>query len=496
MSWGIANRLLTILLPFVSRTIIIQSLGAGYVGLGSLFTSLLSVLSLAELGISESIIFSMYKPMAEGDDEAVCALLNFYRKAYRCIGGIILAIGLLLMIRIDVFISGEYPSEMNLRVLFLIYLVNAVASYFSYSYLSVLLTASQRNDIEYKIRCVVSIVKDTLQIVILLLFKDYYVYILILPITTLMHNLIRAMRIKKMYPTYVCRGKVSEATKMSIKKQVGGLLLGKLTVASRNSFDSIILSSVIGLTAVAIYSNYYYVMNMVYGFLIYFGASIRGGIGNNVVTKSVEQNYNDMLNISELFWWLYNICTVMLFCLYQPFMRLWAGEELMYGFWLVVLFAAYFYFLCNFVVFSQYMEAKGLYWENRKRYIFEVVSNLALNIILVKVLGLYGIVLSTVISVFFLTNIYGVIIGFKHYFKGCDSKKYLVRQVFNFIITAISCIASYYVCSMITVNGLFGLCLRALTAMCVSVLIFLVCKCKTQSLKTSKDYLFYRLKSK
>ena len=132
--WGVLNKIINIVLPFISRTVVIYILGSEYIGLSSLFTSILQVLNLAELGVSSAIVFSMYKPIAEDDDKTICALMNLYRKLYRIIGCIILAIGIMLMPFLDHFIKGTYPGDINIYILYLLYLSNTVIGYFIFAY--------------------------------------------------------------------------------------------------------------------------------------------------------------------------------------------------------------------------------------------------------------------------------------------------------------------------------------------------------------------------
>lgn len=132
--WGIIQKLAQSLGPFVVRTVLIYVMGAEYAGLNSLFTSILSVLSLTELGFSQAIVYSMYKPVAEGDKEKICALLNIYKRAYHVIGYVILGIGCAIIPLIPFLISGDVPAGINLYILYIIYLLNTVISYFLFAY--------------------------------------------------------------------------------------------------------------------------------------------------------------------------------------------------------------------------------------------------------------------------------------------------------------------------------------------------------------------------
>lgn len=143
--FGILNKVITMFLPFVVRSVIIYALSAEYLGLNSLFSSILQVLNLTELGFSSAMVYSMYKPIAENDDETICALLNFYRKIYFIIGCIVLSLGLLLLPFLDKLINGDVPDNINIYILYLCYLVNTVLSYMMFAYRSSLLNAASKN---------------------------------------------------------------------------------------------------------------------------------------------------------------------------------------------------------------------------------------------------------------------------------------------------------------------------------------------------------------
>ena len=172
--WEFVNRIVSLLLPFISRTILIYTLGALYLGLNSLFGSILTILSLAELGFGSAMIFSMYEPIAKGRTDEVCALLNLYRKIYRYIGLCILGIGIVIMFFLPYIIKGDTPEGINIYVLYFIFLLGTSLSYFLFAYKSSLLIANQRNDINSNIGTVLSILTSIVQILVLITFKDYY----------------------------------------------------------------------------------------------------------------------------------------------------------------------------------------------------------------------------------------------------------------------------------------------------------------------------------
>ena len=264
---SIVTRIIVMLLPFVVRTVIIRILGILYVGVDSLFSSLLNMLSLSELGFSSAIVYAMYKPIAEGDDKKVAALLSFYKNVYRIVGAVILAVGLILLPNIKWFIAEgtEYPSNINLYIIYLILLVNTTASYFFFAYKNSLLIASMRNDIDSLIDMGRSILSHVGQIILLLIFKNYYFYIALLPIITISNDLVRNVIINKRYPQYLDSSiKLTKSEKKDIMSRVGALIGHKLGGFVFTSVDSIIISAFLGLITLGRYSNYYAIFAAVY----------------------------------------------------------------------------------------------------------------------------------------------------------------------------------------------------------------------------------------
>lgn len=200
--FGMINRFVLMIFPFIVKTILIKQLGAEYLGLNNLFSSILQVLSLSELGVGTAMVYSMYKPMAENDKPTLCALLNLYHKFYTVIGFIILGLGIIILPFLDKLISGSYPKDINLYVLYLIYLINTVLSYFLFAYKKSLLEASQQNSIESKINTVASVLMYICQIFALILTKNYYVFAIFLPLSTLFINLMRNILVSKMISGY------------------------------------------------------------------------------------------------------------------------------------------------------------------------------------------------------------------------------------------------------------------------------------------------------
>lgn len=487
--WGIVNKIITLLFPFLIRTVILKILGSEYLGLSSLFTSILQVLNLAELGFSSAVVFSMYKPLAENDKTTVCALMNLYRKVYTIIGVGILSIGLLLIPFLDRLISGSHPEDVQLAILYIIYLVNTTLTYFLFAYKKSILVAAQRNDIVNNIASFVHILMYFFQIVVLIFTKNYYYYAILLPIFTIVDNLIANYIANKLFPQFKCYGELSSEIKKDIKKRIAGIMFGKICATTRNSFDSLFISMFVGLQAVAIYGNYYYIISGVQGLLVTITVAMKASVGNSIATESVEKNHNDMMNFTFIYMWIAGWASVCILCLIQPFMTMWVGIKLMFSDGIAVAFVVYFYALAIGDIRNIYVEATGIWWEQRYRAILEAIANLVLNAILVQYFGVFGVIVATLISLIVFNVIYGSEIIYKYYFKNQRVSSYYMHHLFYAVITGVVCVVSYVICSFITVNGVVGFVIKLCICCIIPNIMYFVCYCRMKEFSAMLIYL-------
>ena len=440
--WGIMQRIVGIILPFVVRTVLINSLSASYAGLSGLFASVLSVLSLAELGISNAIVYSMYKPISEGNKCKVCALLNVYRSAYRIIGCVIVSLGLFLMPFLKYLIHGGVPNDVNIYLLFCIYLFNTVISYFLYGYKSCILSVNQRQDAVSKISIITRMLLQLLQCVLLLYYRSYYLYVLVIPLATVAENFLNSYWSSKLYPQYVPRGSIDDEEYAGLKKRVSGLIIWKLGGTTRNTLDSIAVSMYLGLVTVAIYNNYWLIINAVSSFLSIISSSMLASVGNKIATDTPEANYKDFHKFHFIYMWIAGWCTICMMCLYQPFMKQWMGDNLMFSNGIMLMFCYLFFMLKQGDINSVYYQAAGMWWEGRWRSVIEAVSNLTLNFILGKTFGVLGILIATIIS-YNIAYFYGSKFTFTSYFKNDRLKVFYLDNLIYLMITAFSGFITY-----------------------------------------------------
>ena len=449
MKSGVVLKLVTPLTSFITRTALIYSLGTVYLGLNGLFTSMLQVLSLAELGFGSAIVFSMYKPIAQKDEVTVNALLNLYRKIYRVVGSVIMGVGLLLIPFLPKLIHGSLPEGINLTALYLIRLADTSISYFLFTYRNCLLDASQRKSRIQRIQSISKIVLCAVQVLLLMLFKNYYIFCIAIPVIRIMQNIAYWIVSKKTFPQYHCEGDLPKESKKDIMKRVTGLFMFRLSHVLRNSFDSIILSAFLGLEILAMYQNYFLIVTTVVGISSILTDSTLSSIGNSVAMETTEKNYRDFKSFQLLFMWVVGLICVGMSCLYQPFIRLWVGKHNMLSDGLMVLFVIYFFTERMGNICFQYRQAKGLWWEDRARPIVDGITNLTLNFFLVQYIGIAGVMLSTIICHVFIDSLWGAGILFKNYFTEKKQAHYILKLALFAASTALACALSFVICNFI-----------------------------------------------
>ena len=448
MVYGTALQILKLIVPFFMRTVILYLLGVEYLGLNSLFTSVLSVLNLAELGVGSAMVYSMYKPIVDDDVDKICALMSLYKKYYRLIGIVICVMGLFLLPFIPELISGEVPEDINVYVLYLLNLSATVFSYWLFAYKSSILQAHQRNDIISKATLVTESVKYLFQFFVLLFFKNYYLYVMVILLTQIFNNILTAILAEKIYPEYCARGKLPRKEQKNINCRIRDLFTAKVGTVVVYSSDTIVISAFLGLTVLAVYQNYYYLFTAVTSMITIIFTSVRAGLGNSIIVDNKEKLFRDFQKLLLIIVWLAGFCSTCFLCLYQPFMELWVGADLLLDFGVVICLVVYFFVHCLNIFLNSYKDASGMWHEDRFRPLVEAVSNLVLNIVLVQYIGLYGIVLSTVLSMllvapWLIRNLFTLIFD-----RSCLGA-FLKRLGYYIPVSFAAAGISYWICSFI-----------------------------------------------
>lgn len=482
---GSILKLFQIIMPFIVRTVFIYTLGMEYLGLNSLFTSILQVLNLSELGVGSAMVFSMYKPIADNDSNIICALMRLYRRYYRIIGFVVLLLGLAVLPFLRLLIRGDIPDDVNIYLLYLINLGATVISYWLFAYENALLTAHQRNDVSSFVFLAISIIQYGVQIVILYTLRNYYYYIVILPVAQILTNIITAMFAKRLFPQYHPSGNLDRNQIDSINSKIKDLFTSKLGSVVLNSVDSIVISAFLGLSMLAIYNNYYYILSSIIGFMTIILQSLTAGIGNSFVTETREKNYSDFCKISFSFILLITVCTCCFLNLFQPFMRMWVGQQNMLPLLAVVLLCLYFYVYEFNALLNTFKDAAGIWHEDRFRPLVVACLNLLLNIILVRFIGIFGIIISTIASISFVGLPWVTENLFRFVFTEFSSWSYL-KTITKYSIAALgACFASFILTNYLP-DGLAFFLARLVLSVTIPLILF------SGIFKNSEGYLYFK----
>lgn len=481
--FGVGLKIYQILIPFLMRTAMIYFMGVQYLGLNSLFTSILQVLNLAELGVGSAMVFSMYKPIVEDDTKKICALTRMYKIYYNVIGGVIAVIGIVLTPFIPNLINGEVPEGISVYVLYLLNLFTTVLSYWLFAYKNSLLQAHQRIDITSKISLGITTIQYGLQLLVLWLFRNYYIYVIIALAAQAMTNVVTAIIVTKMYPNYKPEGRLEKQEVKDINQRIKDLFTSKLGSVIINSADTIVISAFLGLTVLAIYQNYYFIMTSVIGIVTIIFQSCTAGIGNSLIVESNEKNYDDLKKFTFLISWLAGFCTCCFMCLYQPFMEIWMGKKLMLDFSAVICFCLYYFIYEINQLLNTYKDAAGIWHEDRFRPLVTALANLGLNLLMVQFWGIYGVLLSTVVSMlivgmpWLLYNLFTVL------FDSTLFIDYLKRLLFYTLIVFFSCVVMFFFCKLFSLNVWVELFIRGILVCIIPNFIYYVVYRKTHEFR-------------
>lgn len=399
MAFGVGSQMLSILMGFFTRWMFIALLGKEYLGVSGLFTNVLSLLSLANLGFDTAIIYSLYKPLAEGDMVAVKGYMHVYKRVYQAVCIAVLVLGGILMPFLPHLINGEVTIPENIYVIYGLFLLQSASSYL-FSYKQSLLTASQQNRVNSLYHSIFMVLRNLGEMVVLFFFHAYIPTLLCIIAFQLAENAWIARVADKKFPFLAdsSAGQITPEQKDALKENVKSLFLYKISGTIISSTDNILISKFQGLASVGLYSNYIYIVDVIRTFLSYIFYSMTASIGNYNATESKEANERMYYNLFFASFWLYGFTGICLGVLLNPFISLWIGKEYLLPGWTVFIIIANYYTAGVQYAPTTYREVTGLFKIGKYRPLIAAVINLVVSILLAYPLGISGILLGTIIS--------------------------------------------------------------------------------------------------
>lgn len=437
--WGYVAQISSLLIKFISRTVFFYTLGETYLGVSGLFTSILGLLSFTELGIGTAMNFSLYKPIAENDREKIKSLMQFYKYAYRVIAAIIMGLGLCLIPFLR-YIIDDPGNIGNIYVYYVLYLIDTSFSYLvTYKYS--LPNAEQKSYIMSNVNMIWSFITTLVQIIVLLCFHNFLVYLVSQVICGIVSKGFNAVYLNKKYPMLSEPAqRLSKEDLAPIKKNVIALIIHKLGDVVVNQTDNILISTFISVTVVGYLSNYNMMITSVGAFVTVIFSSAVASFGNLIASSTPEYEYKIFNVYRFVGFWLYGFCAIAFYILLTPFVTLWAGENWIIEEAAVALICLEYYNKGHRVCLNNFKTAAGVFNQDKWVAFGQALINLAVSIVAVKIIGLPGIFVGTVVSGLFSTAIkpgivYREVFHTKPVYYYMDSIKYLCV----FIVPCVLC---------------------------------------------------------
>ena len=437
---GTVCNLASVVMGFVYQTIFLHLLSVNYLGISGLFSNILRVLSLAELGIGTSITYRFYKPIAENDVEKVGQLVNYDKHVYRVIALVIFSAGMLLMPFLEYLIkdTSDVPADVNLRFVYFLHIVQTVSTY-AYTYKRTILYADQKKYIASFIAGALQFLRYAVQIIVLLLTRNYTLMMMASILFTVIGNIAATFFFTRGYKeVFKVKSKLSPQEKKTIWGDTGAIMLHRIGATVINSTDNIVLTRFVGLTAGGLYSNYAQIIHSLSNTIIHLMGGYNSSYGNALTVLSPEQNFHVFSRLQFLNLSVVGFCTSCLYLLVNEFVTLWVGEALLLDQLTVIALSIQFYLETCRIVVKAYNEANGNFVYDKLRPIISSAINLGVSILLAIRLGVAGVFFGTVISnlcTFFWRE---PLLLFRHAFKQSTApywKQYCRHAAYTFFFT-------------------------------------------------------------
>lgn len=474
---NVGIRLLTLILSFASRTVFIYTLGAEYLGLNGLFTNILSFLALSELGIGTAISFLLYKPLAVNDIERIKTVMAFYKKCYWVIGSVITLLGVAIMPFLKYLVNLNQPIPENLYLVFFLFVLQSSVSYFFVAYKQTLIEANQKKYKLTKYEIVFSILNCVVDIVVLLIFRNFIAYLVFKLILVVVKNLVFARKIDQLYP-YLKEPVTTILTGQEVKsvfKDVYSVAVFRLGSVLFNSVTNIVTSAVVGTIVVGYYSNYTMIVMQVEVVFMMIVSAVSASIGNVVAVENQKRQYEIYKKLNLLTFFFYGIASVCLFQLLNSFINLWLGgigKEYILNQFVVGLIVANMYANCSCQVLDRFRTASGHFKIGRDLQVIGGVVNLILSVIFAKVWGFEGVLIAPFLCKMFITvTPFVLFVGKKVFMKSYTYM--LCEYFFQFFLVSLICSLIWFMCKPFHIGSTLDFIAETIVTLIVSAIVML-----------------------
>lgn len=462
-----ASQLIIILLGFISRRVLIYNVGVQYLGINGLMSNILTIFSLAESGIGLAIGYALYKPLADNDIEQIKSLMRFFKYTYRALAVGTAVIGLAFYPLLPFFLKDNTAPDAN--IIYLMFLFSSVVSYL-WVYKTTLNSSDQNKYLYTIANTLAQIVVLVLKVLVLYFTQNYILYLSIDIGTTIVKNLIFCRIVDKRYPYLKDKNvqKLDPETRKGLFTNIKALFLGKIGYIVSQCSDNLVISSIVSVTAVGMYSNYTTLISSVSGFVTTFSSGVTASMGNLIASDSKERVYMIYKRIDFINFWLYTFSAICLLCLIEPFVAIWLGEEFILSKGILILAVALYYLRGINSGIEIAKNAAGLYYPDRYMPMIEAFLNLGISLLLAPRYGVAGVLAGTLISflvISFWTKPYVVYRDLFHLPFG----KYVAWEGRKIILSILIAVATWYVVSLVSLhNPILNFCVKTVISLAMS----------------------------
>lgn len=474
----IVVRLLTAGSKFILRTVFIYTLGIQYNGVAGLFNDILFMFSLAELGINRAIAFALYKPLANKDEDAIARIMKFYKVVYRIIAGVIMLAGILMLPFLQYLVKDVPDIKESIHLIFILFVIQSASSYL-FIYKATLLEANQQKRIVSYVNIVATIVQVVCESLILIVFREYLLYLVFSIVCTLAKNIVISYLAERQFPVLRKKavGPLTKEEAKQIKADIGATAIYNVSNVAVQTTDTIVTAAFFPTTIVGILSNYRLITNTLNTLISQISASCVPSIGNLAVTATKERLHKLHNQLSFIMFMIGNFVSATLITILNPFIEhIWLDEQYLFIMPTVIVIVFNLYLCVMQYPNTAYRNSNGLFVQGRVRPAVMAVINVVLSITLAIVFskygaqwGVFGILLATPASRLLTETWFDPYVVYKYVFK-TKMNKYLLTRLLYFIVTVLSCFATFFVVQWV-VNTL------SITDVYLSFAIGVLCSC-------------------
>lgn len=476
------GQFLNVFAKFVMRRFFVRYISDDYLGLDAVFTNIIGLMNLAELGIGSAVVYALYKPLVEQDEDKILGVMQLLARVYKTIAGILCGIGLILMPLIT-FIAPEAKNLPYVHLLFGFYLTNTCVSYL-FTYKGLLATADQRNYITLRNHYVFIISLNVVQTLIIYFTHSFAVYAALQTLFTFAEGISLSWVMNRTYPILKRKDKVVLPTEVTEKiwSDVRKIVIGRVGSTVISSTDNLILSNVVGLSQTGVYSNYVMVKEALRAIMCQFLSAVSASIGDLAASDEWEKELDYFWLLNFMTSALYSVTSVCMFNLMQPFVAYWLGGDYIMDYGILFCLTVIYFYGGIRGLFGTYSMAHGIFDLDAKKTVLEAIANLVISIVLAMKFGIIGVLLGTIISSLFV-GLPLELINVGRALPEISKRRYVLELFVYSVGTLITLYGSMKLCNLVSMHWYIRLPLGFLISIVVFIAVWLLLFGRTEMYK-------------